>query len=338
MLRQRGDSMNRREFIGGIGAVTASCSLTAQAEVGGRLRRVGVLMFYSERDPLGQARLKVFEESLEKLGWTDGRNVSIEVRWSGANPERTRQFAKELLASQPDVIVTTSTPTTAAVKRETRTTPIIFTVVSDPVGEGFVQNLARPSGNITGFVNFEPSMTGKWLSLLKEIDPRVVKAAGLFNPDAAPDGGSYFYRAFEAGARELAITPVVKPVRNDAEIDSAISAVADGGAGVVMMADSFMAVHRARVIEQAARHRVATVYPFRSAPAEGGLFSYGPDVGELYREVAPYIDRILKGTPPNELPVQAPTKFELVINLQTAKSLGLDVPAALLARADEVIE
>lgn len=330
--------MNRREFIGVLGATAASSSLTARAEQGVRTRRIGVLMFYSDSDPLGHARLKVLEQSLEKLGWTNGRNVSIEVRWSGADPERTRQFAKELLASKPDVIVTTSTPTTAAVKQETRTTPIIFTVVSDPVGEGFVRNLARPGGNITGFVNFEPSMTGKWLSLLREIDPRVVKAAGLFNPDAAPDGGSYFYRAFEAGARELAITPVVTPVRSDAEIGSAISALAEGGAGVVMMADSFMAVHRARVIEQAARHRVTAVYPFRSAPAEGGLFSYGPDVEELYRQVAPYVDRILKGTPPSELPVQAPTKFELVINLRTAKSLGLDVPAALLSGADEVIE
>jgi putative ABC transport system substrate-binding protein len=296
-------------------------------------------MFYSQSDPLGHARLKVFEESLEKLGWTDGRNVSIEVRWSGADPERTRQFAKELLASQPDVIVTTSTPTTAAVQRETRTTPIIFTVVADPVGEGFVQNLARPGGNITGFVNFEPSMTGKWLSLLKEIDPQVVRAAGLFNPDAAPDGGSYFYRAFEAAARDIAITPFVNPVRSDAEIGSAISAVAnEPGAGLVVMADSFMAVHRGTVIEQAARHRVPAVYPFRSAPADGGLLSYGPEVAELFRQVAPYVDRILRGAQPSGLPVQAPIKFELVINSQTAKSLGLDVPTTLLTRADDVIE
>jgi len=296
-------------------------------------------MFYSDSDPLGHARLKAFEQSLEKLGWTAGRNVNIEVRWSAADPEHTQQFAKELVAWQPDVIVTTSTPTTAAVKRETRTTPIVFTVVSDPVGEGFVQSLARPDGNITGFVNFEPSLAGKWLSLLKEIDPGILRVAGLFNPDAAPDGGSYFSRAFEAAAREIAITPRVNPVRSIAEIDSAISAVAnESGAGLVMMADSFMAVHRGTVIKQAGRHRVPAVYPFRSAPADGGLLSYGPDVAELFRQVAPYVDRILRGAQPSGLPVQAPTKFELVINLQAAKSLGLDVPTTLLGRADDVIE
>lgn len=295
-------------------------------------------MLYSEADPAGHARLKAFEQSLEKLGWTDGRNVNVDVRWSGVDAERTRRFAKELLASQPDVIVTTSTPTTAAVQRETRTTPIVFTVISDPVGQGFVQNLARPGGNITGFVNFEPSMAGKWLALLKEIDPGVARVAGLFNPDTAPDGGSYFFSAFDAAARTLAITPFINPVRSDAEINSAISAVAGPGAGLVTMADSFMGAHRATVIEQAARHRVPAVYPFRSAPVDGGLFSYGPDFDDLYRQAASYVDRILRGAQPSELPVQAPTKFELVINLQTAKSLALDVPAPLLARADQLIE
>jgi putative ABC transport system substrate-binding protein len=327
--------MRRREFILGLTGFAAVQRSKAQD----RLRRIGVLMMYSDDDRVGHARLKAFEQSLEKLGWTDGRNVNIEVRWCGADAERTHRFAIELLGSQPDVIVTTSTPTTAAVKQETRTIPTVFTVVADPIGQGFVQSFARPGGNITGFANFEPSMAGKWLALLKDIDPRLVRAAGLFNPDAAPDGGSYFYRAFEAAARDLAITPFVKPVRTNSEIDSAISAVGqEPGAGLVLMADSFMAVHRATVIEQAARHRVPAVYPFRSAVAEGGLFSYGPDVAELYRQVAPYVDRLLRGAQPSGLPVQAPTKFELVINLQTAKSLGLDVPPTLLTRADEVIE
>jgi putative ABC transport system substrate-binding protein len=188
-------------------------------------------------------------------------------------------------------------------------------------------------------VNFEPSLAGKWLELLKEIDPRLLRVAGLFNPDAAPDGGSYFYHAFEAAARNIAITPFTNPVRSDAEIGSVISAVAsEPGAGLVMMADSFMAVHRGTVIEQAARHRVPPVYPFRSAPAAGGLLSYGPEVAELFRQVAPYVDRILRGAQPSRLPVQAPVKFELVINLQTAKSLGLEVPTTLLTRADDVIE
>lgn len=330
--------MNRRAFIGALGAVAASSSLKAREEER-RLRRVGVLMLYADGDPVGHARLEAFEESLEKLGWTVGRNVNIEVRWCSANAERTQRFAKELLAWQPDVIVTTSTPTTEAVKRETRTIPIVFTVVSDPIGQGFVQSLARPGGNITGFVNFEPSMPGKWIDLLKEIDPQVVRAACLFNPDTAPDGGSYFYRAFDAAARDKAITPFVNPVRSNAEIGSAISAVSHGpGAGLVVMADSFMGVHRGAVIEQAARYRVPAVYPFRSAPADGGLFSYGPDIAEMYREIAPYVDRILRGAQPSGLPVQAPTKFELVINLKTAKSLGLDVPATLLTRADSLIE
>jgi len=319
--------------------MAASPSPTAQAAEEGRLRRVGVLMFYSDSDPLGHARLKILKQSLEKHGWADGKNVSIEVRWSGADSERTQRFAKELVGWQPDVIVTTSTPTTAAVSRETRTIPIVFTVVSDPIGEGFVQNLARPDRNITGFVNFEPSLAGKWIGLLKEIDPGVLRVAGLFNPDAAPDGGSYFYRAFEAAARQVATTPFVSPVRSNAEIGSAISAIAnEPGAGLVIMADSFMAVHRGTVIEEAGRHRVPAVYPFRSAPTDGGLLSYGPEVADLFRQVAPYVDRILRGDRPSGLPIQAPIKFELVINLKTAKSLGLDVPTTLLTRADEVIE
>lgn len=296
-------------------------------------------MFYSENDPLGPARLKVFKESLEGFGWIDGKNVSIEVRWAGADAERTRRFARELVASQPEVIVTTSTPTTAAVRQETATTPIVFTVVSDPIGQGFVQSLPRPGGNITGFVNFEPTLAGKWIGFLKEIDPRVVRVAGLYNPDAAPNGGSFFSRAFEAAVRSMEMAALLRPVRSDANIEAAISAsAAEPGAGLVIMADSFMAVHRKAVIEQAAKHRVPAVYPFRTAPADGGLMSYGPEVGDLFRQVAPYVDRILKGTHPSQLPVQTPTRFELVINLRTAKALDLHVPAALLTRADDLVE
>ncbi|SIO52143.1 putative ABC transport system substrate-binding protein [Bradyrhizobium erythrophlei] len=265
--------------------------------------------------------------------------MNIEVRWAGVDAERTQRFARELVASQPDVIVTTSTPGTAAAQRETQTIPIVFTVVSDPVGEGFVESLARPDGNITGFINFEPSIAGKWLALLKEIDPRIVRAAGLFNPDASPGGGSYFLRPFETAARSLAITPLATPVRSDADIEAAISAIGSGpGGGLVMMADSFMAMHRARFIEQAARYRVLAIYPISAAAADGGLLSYGPEVSELFSQVAPYVDRILRGAKPSELPVQVPTKFELVINLRTEKTLGLTVPPTLLARADEVIE
>lgn len=333
--------MLRRNFIRAIGYTTIAVPWIATAQQSSsKVGRIGVLMGYtSESDPLGHARLKSFEQSLKKLGWTDGSNVNIEVRWTGADAERTQRFARELVAWQPDVIVTTSTPGTAAAQRETRTIPIVFTVVSDPIGQGFVESLARPGGNITGFINFEPSIAGKWLALLKEIDPRVVRAAGLFNPDAAPDGGSFFSHPFEAAARTLAITPLATPVRSDADIDAAISAIGhEPGGGLVMMADSFMAAHRARFIEQAARHRVLAIYPFRAAPADGGLFSYGPDLSELFSQLAPYVDHILRGAKPSELPVQAPIKFELVINLKTAKTLGLIVPPTLLARADEVIE
>jgi ABC-type uncharacterized transport system substrate-binding protein len=292
-----------------------------------------------EIDAVGQSHLKLFVHKLEELGWTNGRNVQIEVRQTGTDPERIQKFAKELVAWQPDVITANSTPGTAAVQRETRTIPIVFAVVSDPVGEGFVASLARPGGNITGFINYEASIAGKWLDLLKEIDPRLVRAGGLFNPDAAPRRGSFFLGPFEAAAQSLSITPLVTPVRADADIDTAIATLgSEPRGGLVMMADSFMGSHRARVIEQAARHKLPAVYPFRAASAEGGLLSYGPDFPDLYVRQAVYVDRILRGAKPNELPVQVPTKFELVVNLRTAKTLGLEMPATLLGRADEVIE
>jgi putative ABC transport system substrate-binding protein len=315
----------------------AAWPLAARAEQAGGVRRVGVLMFGS--DTLGQSYLKSFVQKLQDLGWTDGRNVQIEVRQTGTDAERIQKFAKELVAWQPDVIATNTTPGTAAVQRETRTIPIVFVSVSDPVGEGFVASLARPGGNITGFVNYEGSIAGKWLDLLKEIDPRLVRAAGLFNPDAAPGGGSFFLRPFEAAARSLAITPLATPVRSDADIEAAIAALGrEPGGGLVMMADSFTGAHRTRVIEQASRHKVLAVYPIRSASTEGGLLSYGPDFRDFYPQQALYVDRILRAAKPDELPVQIPTKFELVVNLRTAKTLGLELPATLLGRADEVIE
>ena len=328
--------MRRRSFFGLLGGV-AAWSLAARAEQVGAVRRVGVLMGYSEGDPFGQARFKSFVRSLQELGWTEGRNAHIEVRWPGADLERMQQIAKELVASQSDVIVTTNTPSTAAVQRESATLPIVFTNVSDPVGEGFVSTLASPGGNITGFINYEGSIAGKWLELLKEIDPRVTRAAIVFNPETAPRGGSYFGAPFEAAAKSLAITPVATPVHSDADIEAAIAAIGrEPGGGLVIASDVFMGIHRARVIECAASYRVPAVYPYRVI--EGGLISYGPNISDFFLPVGPYVDRILKGAKPNELPVQVPTKVELVINLRTAKTLGLDVPATLLARADEVIE
>ena len=325
--------MERRFFFGLI-VIAATWPLVGRAEQVGA-RRVGVLMSTVESDQSGQARFKYLVQSLKSLGWIEGSNIDVEVRWAGADLNRIQEFTQELIALQCDVIVTTSTPTTAAVQRETATTAIVFTNVSDPVGEGFVSSLASPGGNITGFINYEGLMAGKWLQLLKEIDPRITRAAILFNPETAPRGGSYFGPPFEVVAKSLAITPAAIPVRSDADIEAAIGAIGrEPGGGVAMGSDSFMGIYRAKFIESAARYRVPAVYP---APM-GGLLSYGPDLSEFYRPVGPYVDRILRGAKPNELPVQVPTKAELVINLRVAKALGLDVPTSLLVRADEVIE
>ena len=328
--------MKRRDFITLLGSAVA-WPLVARAQQAGGVRKIGVLTVESDR--VGQLHLKLLLQKLQELGWTDGRNVHIEVRLTGTDPGRIQTFARELVAWQPEVITTNSTPGTAAVQRETRTIPTVFAIVADPVGEGFVESLAHPGGNITGFINYESSIAGKWLDLLKEVRPQLARAVGLFNPDAAPGRGSFFLPSFKAAARLLGITPLATPVRSDADIEAAIAAVGDGpGGGIVMMADSFMGSHRSWVIEQAARHKIPAVYPFHSASAEGGLLSYGPDFSDLYLQQGVYVDRILRGAKPNELPVQVPTKFELVINLRTAKTLGIEMPAALLARADRVIE
>jgi putative tryptophan/tyrosine transport system substrate-binding protein len=326
--------MRRRSFFGFVGGM-AAFSLAARAEQPNGTRRVGVLMSTAESDQGGQARFNYFVQSLKSLGWVEGGNIEVAVRWPGADLDRIQEFTKELIAFQCDVIVTTSTPITAAVQRQTATTAIVFTNVSDPIGEGFVSGLASPGGNITGFINYEGLIAGKWLELLKEVDPRVTRAAIIFNPETAPRGGAYFGSPFEVAARSLGIAPVAIPVRSDADIEAAIGALGrEPGGGVVMASDSFMGNHRAKFVESAARYGVPAVYP---APMDG-LLSYGPGPSEFYRPVGPYVDRILKGAKPNELPVQVPTKVKLVINLRTAKTLGLDVSASLLARADEVIE
>jgi putative ABC transport system substrate-binding protein len=325
--------MLRRDFITLLGGA-ATWPVAARAQRAAGVRRIGVLLGYVESDPRAQSYLKSFVQSLEETGWTDGRNLRIEVRWGGADAANNEKSAKELVELQPDVIVSNATPATAALQRETRTIPIVFALVSDPVGEGFVASLAQPRGNITGFINYEASIAGKWLELLKEIDPRVVRAAMLFNPSTAGGGGSYFLGPFE---RSMSITPLATPVRSDGDIEAAISALGrEPGGGLVMMADIFMLVHREAFIAQAAQSKIPAVYP--SATAVGGLLSYGPDNLDVFRRVAPYVDRILKGAKPGELPVQVPIKYELIINLKTAKALGLDVPLRLQQLANEVID
>jgi putative tryptophan/tyrosine transport system substrate-binding protein len=299
---------------------------------GRRVRRVGVLMPYD--DPLAKALVSAFIQALAGLGWTDGRNVRMDLRY-GDDINRMRALAQELVGLQPDIILAASTPVTAAVQRETRTIPIVF--VGDPVASGVVARLDRPSRNITGFVNFEATLGGKWLELLSEIAPGLKRAAIMFNPDTAP--ASAYMPSFETAARSLKIELVTKLVHSDAEIEEAIIDLGhEPGGGLVVMTDVFTAVHRAPIILAAARNKVPAVYTQSFLARDGGLLSYGADAVDQWRRAASYVDRILRGAMPAELPVQLPTKFEMVVNLKTAKALGLTIPETLLATADEVIQ
>jgi putative ABC transport system substrate-binding protein len=301
------------------------------------MRRIGVLMGWDENDPLAKAGLSGFAQGLGELGWSD-RNLRTELRWAAGNVDRMRMFAKELVDLKPDVILANTTPVTAALLRETRTTPIVFVIVSDPIGAGFVASLPRPGGNVTGFINVEAAMGGKWLQLLTEIAPGVKRAAIMFNPDTAAGGGSYFLTSFEAAARSLNVEPIVTPVHGDAEIESVITSLGrEPGGGLVVMTDGFMTVHRAPIILLAAKSNVPAVYAETFSVRDGGLLSYGADYTDIFRRAAPYVDRILRGAKPAQLPVQVPTRFEIAVNVKTAKALGLTIPETLLATADEVI-
>jgi putative ABC transport system substrate-binding protein len=295
-------------------------------------------MAYAESDAEGQARVAAFREGLRELGWTEGRNIGIDLRWATAHVESIQRNAKELVAAQPELILSESTPTTAALLQQTRAIPIVFVVVSDPLGSGFVASFARPAGNATGFTNIEPTMAGKWLELLKEIAPHVKRAAFLFNPATAPYA-EYFLNPFKTAAASFGVEVITASVRNKSELEPVVAAQArEPNGGLVVMADSFTSVHRAELASLAARHRVPAVYPYRFFAEAGGLLSYGSDLRDNFRRSAAYVDRILNGAKPSELPVQAPVKFELVINLKTAKALGFDVPLLLQQRADAVIE
>ena len=329
--------MRRREFITLLGGA-AAWPFAARAQQPGEMRRIGVLMGYAESDSEGQAFAAAFREGLQKLGWTEGRNIRIDTRWATSDAALMQRFAKELIALQPDVILSHGTPTTAALLQQTRTIPIIFATVSDPVGSGFVASFPQPGGNVTGFIVMEPTMAGKWLELLKEIAPRVNRVAFLFNPETAPYF-EYYLNPFKAAAASFAVEAIVAPVRDTSELESVVAAQARApNTGLIAMPDSFMNAHRAGVTSLAARYRLPAVYAYRFFAELGGLLSYGNDVRDNFRRAAIYADRILKGAKPSELPVQAPVKFELTINLKTAKALGLDVPLSLQQRADAVIE
>jgi putative ABC transport system substrate-binding protein len=329
-------SLRRREVIAGLGGA-AAWPLAARAQQGERVRRIGVLNGDDENDPAAKLRYSAFTEALAGLGWTIGRNVRIDLRWGASDINRIRAFAKELVGLQPDIIVAGASPATAALQRETGSIPIVFVGVGDPVAQRIVARLDRPSGNVTGFANPEASLGGKWLELLTEIAPGLKRAAILFNPDTAPI--SAFMPSFETAARSLKVEPIIAPVHSDAEIETAIIALGrEPGGGLVVVPDGFMAGHRAAIISAAARNNVPVVYALSEAAREGGLLSYEPDPVDTHRRAATYVDRILRGAKPGDLPVQLPTKYEMAVNLKTAKALGLTVPQSILLRADEVIE
>jgi putative tryptophan/tyrosine transport system substrate-binding protein len=330
--------MKRREFIAFAGVAALVWPLVARAQQGERVRRIGVLMAYAESDREGQAWVAAFREELQKVGWTDGRNIRIDYGWAAADAELRQQIAKELVAQQPDLIVTQNTPTTGAVMRQTHIIPIIFANVADPVGTGFVASFSRPGGNITGFINLEGSLGGKWLELLKEIAPSIDRVAFLFNPTTAPFA-EYFLDPFKLAARSFAVEAISAPVRDVPELESVVAALArKPNAGLIVMPDAFLNVHRTQVVSLADQHGLPAAYPYRFFAELGGLLSFGADPLDNFRRAASYVDRILKGEKPADLPVQAPTKYELAINLKTARALGLTVPQSLRVAADEVIE
>jgi putative ABC transport system substrate-binding protein len=332
--------IRRREFVtllGGAGLLLAAKVRRARAQQSGPVRRIGVLMNPAADDPEGQGRLAAFLQGLQELGWVDGRNVRIEYRWTEGDPDRARRGAAELVALAPDVILAATTPGVTAVQQATRTVPIVFVTVLDPVGAGFVSTLARPGGNTTGFALFEYGTSAKWLELLKQIAPRVTRVGVVRDPTSVSGTGQL--AAIQAVAPSFGVELRPFDVRDAAEIERAVTAFArSANGGLIVTASPAALTHRKLISAQAAAHRLPAVYPFRYHVTDGGLISYGPDSIDPYRRAAIYIDRILKGEKPADLPVQAPTKYELVINLQTAKALGLDIPPTLLARADEVIE
>jgi putative tryptophan/tyrosine transport system substrate-binding protein len=329
--------MNRRKFIAALSA--AAWPLAARAQQSGGVRRIGVLMAFGESDPEAKAHLSGFTQGLSELGWTENRNLRMDVRWAAGNIDSIRMFAKELVDLQPDVILSEGTPATAAFQRETRTIPIVFAAVSDPVGSGFVAGLPRPGGNLTGFNFLEAGMGGKWVELLTEIAPGLKRIAIMFDPDTASGGGSYYLPSVEAAAQSNKVAPIAAPVRSDAEIETVITSLGrEPGSGLVVMTDAFVFVHRAPIILLAARNKVPAVNALSSFARDGGLLSYGPDSADIFRRSAAYVDRILRGAKPSELPVQLPIKFQMTINLKTAKALGLTVPQSILLLADEVIE
>ena len=329
--------MRRRELLALLGGVALAQPQTALAQE--PVRRIGLLMPFAEQDPEALIRVAALSQKLQELGWAVGRNLRLEARWSGDDPDNTRRSAVELVAIAPDVILAAGTPALLALMKETRSVPIVFVAVPDPVGQRLVTNVAHPGGNATGFANLDLPLGGKWLELLKGIAPGVTRVLLLFNPDAAAGGGSHFQRLLGEGGGSLQVESTAGPVLDRGELERTVETFARSpGGGLLVLPDDFINAHRELIVSLAEKYRLPAIYPSRFFAAAGGLLSYGIDVLDMYRGAASYIHRILQGAKPGDLPVQQPTKFELVINLRTAKALGLAVPASLLARADEVIE
>jgi putative ABC transport system substrate-binding protein len=330
--------MRRRLFLALLAGATAS-ALRVRAEQGGRVARLGLLSSIAEDDPEAQAMIAALDRGLRDLGWTEGGNLRVDRRWGDGDRSRIERFAKELVTLNPDVIVGYTTPSVAALRKETDTVPIVFVQVSDPIGTGFIADIARPGGNITGFTSFEASMVGKWVELIKEMAPKTTRIGYLFNPDTAPYVRRYYQEPLEKSAKAFGAEPLGIAVHSLAEIERGITELGrESGGALILLPDSFNILHRGRIVALTAESRVPFISPYRFAVVEGGLMSYGIDQVELFRRAAGYVDRILKGAKPADLPVQTPTKFELVINIKTATALGLDIPVKMLAAADQVIE
>jgi putative ABC transport system substrate-binding protein len=330
--------MKRRAFIAGVGSAVA-WPVAARAQQGDRVRHVGVLMGFDEGDAEAKGWLSIFQKELVRLGWIEGRNVRMDVRSAAGNPDRAQMYAKELVDLQPDVILSQTSLTTAALRGKTQTLPIVFVMVTDPVGQGFVASVPRPAGNITGFMTWDESIAGKWLQLLVEIAPGVKRAAVMFNPDATGVGLRAFGVPLEAAARALKVEQFRTPVHSDAEIEMVFTSLGhEPTSGIVVQGDSFTETRRAQITSLAARNNIPAVYANSGWARDGGLLSYGPDFANSFSRSASYVDRILRGAKPEDLPVQLPVKFELALNAKTAKALGLTVPQSILLRADEVIE
>jgi putative ABC transport system substrate-binding protein len=331
--------MKRREFISLMGGAAAAWPLAARAQEPGRVRKIGMLFAFFDYDPESQARITAFQQELENLGWREGQNIQSEYRWASGDAERFRAFAAELVAARPDVLVAHATPSAEALARATSTIPIIFAAVSDPVASGLVASLSAPGRNATGFTNFGISMVAKWVEFLRELSPRLARVALLFNPATAPGRGSTYLQAVEAAARSFGIDSMHATVSNAAQIEDVIATLSRRpDSGLIVMPDIFLTNHRDVITALATRYALPAIYPFRYFADGGGLISYGVDLSDIFRRAAGYVDKVLRGAMPSSLPVQHPDKFELIINLKTARALGLDVPRILLARANRVIE